>query len=77
MQYVINNTYHSVIKASPAKLLFGFEQRSHADHLLARFVKQLSEVDSDLEDERESARDTASKAMDLIRSYNKEYRDAN
>ncbi|KYN35103.1 Pro-Pol polyprotein, partial [Trachymyrmex septentrionalis] len=28
IQYTINNTYHSTIKCSPSKLLFGYEKRN-------------------------------------------------
>ncbi|KMQ82309.1 hypothetical protein RF55_23425 [Lasius niger] len=76
MQYVINNTYHSVIKSSPAKLLLGFDQRSHTDHSLTRFTKALVSVDEDLEKERETNRDNALQATNLIRTYNKKYKDA-
>lgn len=29
VQYIINNTHHSVIKSNPAKLMLGYEQRKH------------------------------------------------
>lgn len=31
IQYLINNTHHASLKATPAKLLLGYEQRNHAD----------------------------------------------
>nr|XP_012234581.1 PREDICTED: uncharacterized protein LOC105679248 [Linepithema humile] len=75
LQYVINNTYHAVTKSSPSKLLFGFEQRSHADHELARFTKALVGQDTDLEKDRDASRQAARNAIDSIRAYNKKYRD--
>lgn len=74
-QYIINNTYHSVTKASPAKLMFGFEQRNHTDFPLAQFTKELTNVDIDLEKERKISRNTAVQATNLIRDYNKIYKD--
>lgn len=76
MQYVINNTYHSVVKSSPARLMLGFDQRSHTDHSLTSFTKDLVTVDKDLEKERDLSRDNALRATDLVRAYNKEYKDA-
>lgn len=77
MQYIVNNTYHSAIKTSPSKLMFGLEQRNHADFPLAQYTKSLTEIDSDLEKIREVSRGIADKANELIRQYNKNYRDKN
>jgi len=74
-QYIINNTYHSVIKSTPSKLMFGFDLRSHVDYPFAQFTRSLAGIDEDLESQRTSARNTASVATDLIRSYNKMYTD--
>jgi len=76
LQYVINNTYHAVAKASPSKLMFGFEQRSHDDYSFSCLTKQLSEIDSNLETDRAKARELAESATDLVRQYNKDYHDA-
>lgn len=40
LQYIINNTYHSGIKTTPAKLLLGFDQRSHTDQSFAQFTQK-------------------------------------
>jgi len=64
-----------VVKSTPVRLMFGFEQRSHADFALAAFTRTLAEVDSSLEEERNKARDIASTATELIRAYNKEYQE--
>ncbi|RLU18847.1 hypothetical protein DMN91_009205 [Ooceraea biroi] len=77
MQYIVNNTYHSSIKSSPAKLLLGFEQRNHEDHSFAQFTRMLVNVDSNLEKERKISRDAANQATELIRNYNKKYHDEN
>jgi len=56
--------------------MFGFEQRSHVDYDLANFTKKLAEIDLNLEDVRNKARDVAKTATDMVRQYNKDYRDA-
>ncbi|XP_029167462.1 uncharacterized protein LOC114937960 [Nylanderia fulva] len=75
IQYVINNTHHSTIKATPSKLLLGYEQRNHKDHAIARITKALHDVDQDLESDRSVSRDTALQTTDMIRNYNKIYKD--
>jgi len=75
MQYIINNSHHAVVKATPSKLMFGFEQRSHADFPLEQYTKSLADIDTALDAERAKARDLAGTATELIRTYNKKYRD--
>jgi len=75
VQYVINNTYHAVSKSTPSKLLLGYEMRNHDDYDFAALTKQLSEIEQDLVKERSKAREIADSATDLIRQYNKAYRD--
>jgi len=74
LQYIINNTYHSVVKASPAKVLLGIDQRNHEDNFIVRFTQILANIDTDLEKERITYRDTATQATNVIRQYNKLYR---
>lgn len=76
MQYAINNTYHSVIKATPSKLMLEFDQKNHIDHSLAQFTKVLSEGEENLQKDSQSSRDVAFQATNLIRNYNKDYKDA-
>lgn len=64
-----------MIKSSPSQLLLGFEQRNHSDFHLAQYTKALTGIDVDLEQERKRCRDNATQATDLIKRYNKEYRD--
>jgi len=71
VQYVINNTYHSSLKASPSKALLGYQQRNHDDFRLNAYIQRLIGIDKDLETEREKARDVARQATDLIQRYNK------
>lgn len=71
-----NNIYHAVTKSSPSKLLFGFEQRRHSDASLAEFTRKLAKIDRNLQEERDLSRNMAHKATELIRFYNKDYRDA-
>jgi len=75
LQYIINNTYHSSVKSTPAKLMFGFDQRCHSDALFARFTELLKGIDADLEAIRDTARDQAYTATEAVRNYNKIYTD--
>jgi len=75
MQYIVNNMFHSVINTSPSMLMLGYEKRNHSDFALAQFVKELADIDSNLILERENNREQAKRATDLIREYNKGYRD--
>jgi len=74
LQYILNNTHHAVIKTSPSKLLLGYHQRNHEDFDLSRLVKTLADVESELS--REDLREKARQSTDLVRNYNKEYKDA-
>jgi len=76
-QYIINNTYHSVIKSTPSKLMFGFDLKGYVDYQFAQFTRDLASIDEDLETQRTVARDTASAATELVRSYNKTYTHGN
>lgn len=55
--------------------MFGYEQCNHADFSLAQFTKALTDAVDDLEKIRNDSRDTADKASDMIKQYNKKYRD--
>lgn len=57
-QDAINNTHHSVVKSGPSKLMFGYEQREHADFPLTQFTQTLAGVDVDLAKIRSVSRDT-------------------
>lgn len=73
MQYIINNTYHSTTKASPSKLMLGYDQRNHVDHKIAQLTKSLLDIDVDLESERTTNRESALQASEILRNYNKRY----
>lgn len=75
VQYVVNNTMHKAIKATPSKLLLGYEQRQHTDMPLTTLINQLGKIEIDLEKERQLARDIAIQATEKIRNYNKIYYD--
>lgn len=57
------------------KLLFDFDQRSHTDSAFAQFTQVFTNVDNNLEKERQKNRDRALQATDAIRNYNKNYQD--
>jgi len=73
VQYVLNNTYHAAIKASPSQLMLGYHQRAHEDFTLSRLTKALASTESEMD--REALRNAAQLASDSIRNYNKEYKD--
>jgi len=75
VQYVVNNTYHSTIKSTPAKLMLGIDQCCHGDARFAQFVETLKGVDTDLGAVRDQARDQAVVTTEAIRNYNKTYTD--
>lgn len=43
LQYIINNTHHTAIKATPSKVLLGYDQRNPAD--LSDYVQLLVNID--------------------------------
>lgn len=59
VQYAVNNTYHSSLKASPSKVFFGFDQRNHSDSDLVKFLNNIAKVEFDLEKVRDTSRDLA------------------
>jgi len=75
-QYVLNNSYHSTIKSTPAKLLLGYECRNHNDNRLTELLNSLAEVDKDINIARETIRDLAREATERLQSYNKQLYDA-
>lgn len=84
IQYIINNTYHSSLKATPSKLLLGYDQRNHRlqiilqmiiDADLVRKLNLLAKVDLNFEEVRNVNRQLALDATEKIKSYNKIYYD--
>jgi len=75
IQYVINNTFHSSLKSTPAKLLFGTDKKEHCDSTLVNFLNDLAKVELNFEQNRNVVRDIALKATRQIKEYNKEYYD--
>jgi len=45
IQYVVNNTYHSVTKSTPSKLMLDYEMRNHDDYDFASLAQQLTEIE--------------------------------
>lgn len=75
IQYIINNTFHSSLKASPSKLLLGYDQRNHIDVDLVRNLNLLAKVDLNFEEVRNVSRQLALDATEKIKNYNKIYYD--
>jgi len=75
IQYVINNTFHSSLKSTPAKLLFGTDKKEHCDSTLINFLNDLAKVELNFEQDRNVVRNIALEATKRIKQYNKEYYD--
>jgi len=75
IQYVINNTYHSSLKATPSKVLLGYECRGHADSPLIKFLNSHAKVDLNIESIRELSKQVAVEATNKLKDYNKTYYD--
>jgi len=75
VQYVINNTFHSSLKASLSKLLLGYDQRDHTDVFLVNYLNKIAKVHLDCKKERNESQDLASEIRNKIKNYNKLYYD--
>ncbi|KAM0734808.1 hypothetical protein ACS0PU_011627 [Formica fusca] len=73
VQYVINNTYHSSVKATPSKLLFGVEMKRHPDAELVNFLNNISKFEFNVIENRDIARELAIESSNKIKNYNKKY----
>ncbi|KYN21750.1 hypothetical protein ALC57_05872, partial [Trachymyrmex cornetzi] len=69
VQYVFNNTLHSVLKSSPSKLLLGYDQRNNADSDLVKCLNKMAGIEKDSNLEREKS--LALNVTDKIKGYNK------
>lgn len=68
---MINNTYNAAIKATPSKVLLGYDQRNHTDAAITDVIKLLTQIDEDIITEREVSRDAAVIATQQLRKFNK------
>jgi len=75
IQCIINNTFHSSLKATPSKLLLGYDQRNHIDTDLVKKLNLLAKVDLNFEEIRNVNHQLALDATEKIKSYNKIYYD--
>lgn len=76
IQYVLNNTHHTSLKASPSKILLSVEQRNNADVKIIDLIKNIcTETESDFQKARDSSRSLAIEATNKIKDYNKIYYD--
>lgn len=75
IQYVINNTFHSSIKASPSKILFGVEHNNQTDSLLIDFLRDVAKLEFNHEKERLDSHELALESVQKIKYYNKSYYD--
>lgn len=75
VQYVINNSYHSSLKASPSKVLLGVEQRNNTDVKIVDCLHKIAYNEFDIQADRQSCRELASEATKSLKNYNKMYYD--
>jgi len=73
-QYVINNTVHAAIKASPSKLLLGYELRNQVDAKMIETINTLAGITFNVTT-RDENRDVAVEATSALANYNKTYYD--
>lgn len=69
MQYVINNSVHSSLRASSSKLLFGCDLRGHTDSEIVRTLRSIAKIEINFEKERQDS--LAKEATGQIQAYNK------
>ncbi|KMQ91353.1 opie2a pol protein [Lasius niger] len=67
VQYVINNTYHASLRASPSKVLLGIEQRNNADVKLIDFLNKIAHNKLEFQKDRDSCRELALEAINKIK----------
>ncbi|KYQ53255.1 hypothetical protein ALC60_07596, partial [Trachymyrmex zeteki] len=71
VQYVFNNTLHSVLKSSPSNLLLGYDQRNNIDSDLIKCLNKIAGIEKDSSLEREKSKELALNVADKIKAYNK------
>lgn len=72
LQYVINNTVNSSVKASPSRILFCIK-RKHSDRNLKLLVKEFAKTNNNPVEQRDIVHNVAAKANERLREYNKWY----
>lgn len=55
--------------------MLGYDQRNHTDRELTTFVNKLAEIDRNVAETRDQARNIAEKATQDVQHYNKQYYD--
>lgn len=73
VQYIINNTYHKSIDATPSRLFFGYDQRGHSDRELQEAIREMLKIDTEIYEQRAKLRDSASEANRKLQLYNQTY----
>lgn len=78
VEYAINNSVNRCTKNTPARLLFGVDQKGRSGSDAVRFaIEELNRIEEiDLEAEREGSRKAAEIANEAAAKYNKSYYDS-
>jgi len=66
IQYVVNNTYHSSLKSTPSKLLFGYDMRNHSDADLVSTLNRITQIELACDHARNDSRQIATEVSDKI-----------
>ncbi|XP_067212257.1 uncharacterized protein [Linepithema humile] len=75
LQYVINNTFHTALRCSPSKILFGFDQRGHIDKQLRNELEKQANDSLSFDQQRDNTREVAVRTNERLKEYNKLYYD--
>ncbi|KYN22410.1 hypothetical protein ALC57_05191 [Trachymyrmex cornetzi] len=71
VQFVINNSFHTALRTTPSKILFGIEQSGRADDKLRMLLDKFTETQDAFDDKRQTVRDVAKQANNQLREYNR------
>jgi len=70
-QFVINNTLHKAVNATPSKILLGYDCRNIQDEKLREIINSLRGVDENFCEMRQQARNLAQTVNRKMQEYNK------
>jgi len=74
-QFVINNTLHKAIDATPSKILLGYDCRNIQDEKLREIINSLRGIDETYCEVRQQARNLAQTVNRKMQEYNKQQYD--
>lgn len=66
IKYTINN-FHPALRATPSKILLGYELRNHPDIELIRFLRKIAKTDLEVKADRDASRKLALEATNSLK----------